>query len=195
MIDLLPALKKNAIREEYRLRVFVVSLAVSSLVLILTISAVLPTYFFTLSRYGAFLAESQSDETQSRISQMKEMETTVRETNKKIDLLKNGTLTPRVKDVFLAILESKTEGIAITGFSYDIGGVVSKKGKEESSPSNISIQGRSSDRATLLAFKDALSQRTRFSTVDLPVSSLVKDTNLSFSINISMAPNVPATTK
>jgi hypothetical protein len=189
MIDLLPASAKNAIRKEYKLRVFTVCLAMLSLVLMALVFSFLPTYLFTLSRYGAFLAESQSDETQSRISQVKEMETTVLDTNKKIDLLRSGASAPHVKDIFLEILESKTIGVAITGLSYDAGGAVSKRGKEETITSpTIGIQGRSSDRAELLAFKGALAQKKEFGLVDLPIASLVKDTDLSFSINISMLP-------
>lgn len=189
MIDLLPASAKNAIRKEYNLRVFTVCLAMLSLVLMAMVFSFLPTYLFTLSRYGAFLAESQSDETQSRISQVKEMETTVLDTNKKIDLLRSGASALHVKDIFLEILESKTTGVTITGLSYDAGGTVSKKGKEETiTPPTIGIQGRSSDRAELLAFKDALAQKKEFGLVDLPIASLVKDTDLGFSINISMVP-------
>lgn len=189
MIDLLPASSKSAIRKEYTLRVFTVCLAMLSLVLMAMVFSFLPTYLFTLSRYEAFWAESQSDETQSRISQVKEMETTVLDTNKKIDLLRSGASARHVKDIFLEILESKTIGVAITGLSYDAGGAVSKKGKEEIiTPPTIGIQGRSSDRAELLAFKDALAQKKEFGLVDLPIASLVKDTDLSFSINISMVP-------
>lgn len=189
MINLLPKPEKDSIRKEYRLRVAVVSFAILSLALVLAVFSFLPTYLFTLSRYQAFLTESQSDETQSRISQVKGMEATVRNVNSKIDLLKSAANTPMVKDIFLEILESKTSGITITELSYDFGGVTSKKGKETAvSPSNISVTGMSSDRAALLAFKDALSQKKEFKTVDLPISSLVKDTDLSFSINLAMSP-------
>lgn len=196
MIDLLPTTEKNAIRQEYRLRVFAVCLGMLFLTLATAVFSFLPTYLFTLSRYETFLTESQSDETQSRISQAKEKETTVQDTNKKIDLLKSGVSSPYVKDIFLDILESKTAGVSITGLSYDSGGAVSKKGKDEAvSPPTIGIQGKSSDRGALLAFKDALSRKKEFSSIDLPISSLVKDTELSFSINISIISGVPAKTK
>lgn len=192
MIDLLPASEKHAIRKEYHLRVLVVCFAMFSSVLAAMVISFFPTYLFTLSRYGAFLAESQSDEAQNRISQVKEMETTVRETNKKIDLLKSGASVPQVKDIFLEILESESQGVSITALSYDFGGVVSKKGKDNTTtPSSVSIQGKSSDRAPLLAFKDALVQKKEFGSVDLPISSLVKDTDLSFSINLILAPAAP----
>lgn len=196
MIDLLPTAEKNAIRKEYRLRVFAVCLGMLFLALAAAVFSFLPTYLFTLFRYESFLTESESDETQSRISQAKEKETTVRDTNKKIDLLKSGASSPHVKDIFLEILESKTAGVAITGLSYDHGGVLSKKGKDEAvSPPTIGIQGKSSDRTALLAFRDALAQKKEFNSVDLPISSLVKDTELSFSINISMTSGAPAKTK
>jgi hypothetical protein len=189
MIDLLPKPKKNEIRQEYRLRVFVVCLAALSFVLIVVVASSLPTYLFVNSRYQAFLAESQSDETQNRISQVKEIETVVQETNKKIDQIKSGTSVFRVKDLFREILESRNEGIVITRLSYDFGAVPGKKGGESTANiSSVSVEGKSSDRANLLSFRDALTQKKEFTTVDLPISSLVKETDLSFSINIKLAP-------
>lgn len=191
MIDLLPTSEKIAIRKEYHLRVLTVCFATLSLVLLVLVASFLPTYLYTLSRYEAFLTESESDETQSRISQMKEMETTVGDTNKKIEALKGGAATMRVKDVVFEILESKSHGLVVTAISYDFGGNVSKKGKEDIiNPATININGKASDRATLLAFKDALSQKKEFGTIDLPISNLVKDTDISFSINLSVAPGV-----
>jgi hypothetical protein len=188
MIDLLPIPEKNAIRKEYHLRVFVVSLAMFSSVLAASVLSFLPTYLFTISRYGAFLSELQSDETQGRISQVKEMEMTVRETNKKIDLLKSGESASNVSSILLGILENKPRGVTITALSYNLGESIVKKGKESATPTAVGITGKSANRASLLAFKDALAQKKEFITVDLPISSLVKDTDLSFSITISMAP-------
>lgn len=188
MINLLPISEKNVIRKEYRLRVLVVTLAMLSSVLAASVLSFLPTYLFTISRYGSFLSELQSDETQGRISQVKEMEMTVRETNKKVDLLKIGESVPHVGSILLGILENKPRGVTITAFSYSFGESIIKKGKESTTPTVIGITGKSVNRASLLAFKDALAQKKQFTTVDLPISSLVKDTDLSFSISISMAP-------
>jgi hypothetical protein len=192
MINLLPTDEKKAIRTEYYWRVLTVCSAMFFLVLLVMVFSFLPTYFFTISRYGAFLSESQSDEIQSQISQVKEMDMAIQETNRKIDLLKNGASSSRVKDVFWEILQSKNKGVALTAFSYDSGSLVSKNGNNGVvSPANIQLQGVSSDRESLLAFKDALAQKKEFKTIDLPLSSLVKDTNLSFSINISLASIAP----
>lgn len=194
MIDLLPTSEKSAIRKEYRLRVLTVSLGLLSSVFAAMVISLLPTYLLTVSRYDAFLAESQSDETQSRISQVKDMELMVRDTNKKIDILKEGTAVIRVQDIVGEILESKGAGLTITSLAYDSGGVTSKRGKEDIvTPPTLVIQGSASDRAALLSFKETLSQKKEFGAVDLPISSLVKETNLSFSINISMAPAVQKT--
>jgi hypothetical protein len=192
MIDLLPAPEKNAIRKEYRLRVFTVCFAMLSLVFTIMIISFLPTHLFVISRYEAFLTESESDETQSQLSLVKDRETTVRDTNKKIEILKIGAGTARATDIILNILASKSNGVVITGLTYDFGGVISKKaGVETSSPPSVGITGRSADRAALLAFRDALARRKEFGAVDLPISSLVKDTDLTFSLNLVLTPAAP----
>lgn len=197
MIDLLPASGKKEIRKEYHLRVFTVCLAMLSLTLSAMVLSFLPTYLFTISRYEAFLSESQSDAAQNRLSQVKEMETVVRDTNKKIDVLKTGAGTYRVKDIFLEVLENKSQGVAITSLSYDSGDSVAPKKGKENVPSQaiVSVQGIASDRTALLGFKDALSQKKEFGTIDLPISSLVKDTDLSFSINLNLVPAPAEKTK
>ncbi|MBI2120031.1 MAG: hypothetical protein HYT94_00205 [Parcubacteria group bacterium] len=195
MIDFLPVSEKQALRKEYRLRVFTVCLGMCSVVLVLSILSYLPTYFAVSSQYTESLISSQSPETKDRLSQVKEVEMAVSETNKKIDTLLGGVPTPLVKDIFLDVLQSRPLGVVITHLSYDRGGVVSKKGQNETVSSNIILEGRSLDRKTLLLFKEQLAQKKKFSTIDLPLSSLVKETDLGFTIKLSLAENVPAASK
>lgn len=194
MIDFLPASEKYTLRKEYRLRVFSVFLGMVSMVLTLLILSYVPTYVAVSSQYNDSLAVSQSPEATERMSQIKEVETVIVETNKKIDiLLGGGSPSLSVSPVFLGVLDSRIPGISVTHLSYTQGGVVSRKGKEEKLPSLFTLDGRSVDRKTLLAFKDNLAQKKEFSTIDLPISSLVKETDLTFSIKISLATGTPHT--
>jgi hypothetical protein len=189
-MNLLSPQEKNALRKEYRLRFFVVFFLMSFFILLAAIVTFLPTYFFTVSRYDLFFTESQSDEIQNRLSRAKEAEKTILETNKKIILLKSDASVPRVKDIFFEISQSKNSGIVITSLSYENnGGAVTKKGKDPVL-AKVNIRGRSSTRETLLAFKDALTQNKQFSNIDLPISSLVKESDIDFSINTTVNPAV-----
>lgn len=187
MINILPKSEKDAIRKEYHLRVFVVGFAMLSSVFVTAMFAFLPTYFFTTSRYGTFLAQSQSNQANDHLIQVKELEAVVQETNDKIKTLQGSTSILSMRDVFSDIINSKPPGITLTRLSYDFGMSVSKKEEKGKNIENIVLQGKSSDRATLLAFRDALAQKKEFSTIDLPLSVLIKDTDFVFSINIPLS--------
>lgn len=190
MIDFLPTPEKRMFRKEYHLRVLSVFLCMTAFVFILAILSYLPTYFITNSRYNESMLTSQSPETKDKMSQAKEVEAAVTETNKKIATLLADVSTVPLKDVFFDALQNRPPGIILVRLSYDQGGVASKKGKEEVLPPVLVLEGTSPDRQALLLFKDNLSRKKEFSAVDLPLSSLVKETNLTFSIRVTLSSNV-----
>ncbi len=181
MINLLPITEKQKIRETYRFLVLSMYLIVLSLVLLVAILSFLPSFFITDSKYQKILAESQTKEAIIKQSQEQEIKKIITDTNAKIVLLKSTT-TPSSSNLFYKILESRPVGVYITNFSYD----TTKKGN--SSFSSITMQGTAENRTKLLSFVEVLSKENSFSSVDLPISNLISDTNVSYTLNIAVAP-------
>ncbi|MFA5831540.1 MAG: hypothetical protein WC878_06970 [Candidatus Paceibacterota bacterium] len=186
MINLLTATEKQKIRKEYHLLVFSMCVPTLFFVLLIAILSFLPSFFLTTTNYRTLYAESQSTEVVTKQSQEQEMKKTVSDTNAKIALLKKQDTAGDVQGLFREILESRPYGVYITSFSYGAAAAVREKQSADTSP-NIIVRGKAENRADLLSFADVLRKKKSFSSVDLPISSLISGTNLSYVLNIVVA--------
>jgi hypothetical protein len=187
MINLLTTTEKQKIRKEYHLLVFSLCIPALFVILLIAIASFLPSFFLTSSNYQTLFAESQSTEVVTKQSQEQEMKKIVSDTNAKIALLKKKDTEGSVRDIFREILESRPSGVYITSFSYSAEPSARGKQTEGVSPSVV-VQGKAENRAGLLSFVDILKRKKGFSSVDLPISSLISGTNLSYTLNIAITP-------
>jgi len=169
-------------RKAYQMILRSVFLAALSFVLLIAIISFLPNFFIADSKYQKILAESQTKEAVIKQSKEGEMKKLVSDTNAKL-LLLHATSTPSAPKLFREILESRPAGVYITSFSYDI---IPKKGSATSP--GITISGTAEDRTELLSFVESLNKDKSFSSVDLPISNLISDTNVPYTINIIVVP-------
>ena len=183
MINLLSADEKQKLRERYHFLVLSVCLPALSVILLAAILSFLPTFFLADSNYRSILTESQSKAAVSKQSEEQGMKKVVSDANAKIDLLKMTDDARNAEYFFQEILKSRPSGVYITNFSYD----GNLKTSDSKYGTGIIVQGNADNRTGLLAFVDALKSKKDFSTVDLPISSLITDTNLSYSLNIAVA--------
>ncbi len=84
-----------------------------------------------------------------------------------------------VTELFEQIEKKLPQGVSISGFLYE------RSRDLKTDKSDISIGGNSATRESLNEFVHRLRDDTRFSVVDLPISDLVKDKNLTFTIKAS----------
>lgn len=181
MLNILPIQEKKKIITEYRLRLGVVS--VFALVILILASLVLltPSYLLAVSKYNSVsaalaLRESKQDSS----GQEKDIDTQVRDINKKINLFLSEPLGDRLSppDAFLKIISMKSPAIKILGFFYD------STGRQE----RIVVTGVAADRDGLAQLAETLKKDKTFASVELPVSSYVKSNNIDFSIVLTRAP-------
>lgn len=169
-------------RKAYQIILLSVFLTALSLVLFVAIISFLPNFFIADSKYQKILAESQTKEVMIKQSKEGEMKKIVSDTNAKL-LLLHATSTPSAPKLFREILESRPSGVFITSFSYDF---IAKKGS--AAFPGITVSGTAENRSELLSFVESLNKNKSFSSVDLPISNLISDTNVSYTLNITVAP-------
>ncbi len=87
-----------------------------------------------------------------------------------------GDKTKQPQELINKIESRKVGGISIN--YYDI----------NFDKSVVSVRGRASDRGTLFAFKQSLEEDADFSEIDLPVSSLVNQTDIEFDLSFGYLP-------
>lgn len=191
MINLLPVTEKQKIKKIYHMRVLSVCLALASILLVVSVIAFVPSYFTAVTKYegiAAALDLSRNDSLPSR----DDLKGIVKKANEKVSILQNTDAShPPVSDVFREIISAKG-GVRLTGFSFGATAASPKGKKTEGAPSSefhITVHGISKERDDLLAFIKALESNALFESVDFPISNFVKEKDLEFSINITLAPN------
>jgi Tfp pilus assembly protein PilN len=176
MINLLPEQQKRELSREYRRRLLVV--AVAFCVGVITIAAVLliPSYLFSLYQEqgasAATAAANRSTDGQSTqlLSQVAALRTT-------IAVLDADSSAKKVQPTVLiaTIIKDLPAGDAINSFGIDAGG----------GNLVINLAGVAMTRESLEAFTDALKGESAIASVDLPISNLAADTDVSFNIVVT----------
>jgi len=173
MMNFLPEEDKIKIKKEYLRRLFMIwgiffFLAVSAGIVLL-----LPAFLFLRGQEDGL--ERQLIVFGERISRsgVKDIVPLAEDLNGKISVLASGQgAVKKESDVVKNILEGKTKGIKINNLSFN--------GKI------FSIKGISENRTDLLVFVASLKNNKGFKQVESPVSNLVKEKNIEFTINISL---------
>ncbi len=173
MANLLPLKERKHFEREYLLRLVILVLLFFLLSTIFGVILLLPSYFVsslkeeTITRQSELLdkaIESRGQNTsvasftatKNKIQQLTEVQKQVPQTELIHTVVKN--LSPQV---------------TVDAFYYTNG-----------SASQLRITGRSDSRVGLIEFADRLRAESLFNSVDLPVSSLARDSNIVFSITL-----------
>ncbi len=172
MINLIPPRARSMIVKEYWLRVLAVWLFLLGTGCLLVASLLLPTYMLLRNdlvslrdQVAANAAETANFDTSSAAlsTAMKEAEL----------LGAMGTTSSYTKDV--ARLTSIAGGeVVVRSFSF----------ARVEQTTTITITGVASTRASLATFRDAIEADANFTDAVLPISSLIKDKNLDFTMTL-----------
>ena len=179
MFNLLQDNLKEKIKADYKFRrlsvflSFIIFLQVSFLIFLL------PSWIISLFREREAISQIEKMN-QSLLSQNKDsVASIITGTNAKLNIINNILNYPEVIPIVNVILSNKTSSIYLNGLTYT---------STNASTSVLTIQGISLTRESLVSFVKNLEKSGAFKVVDLPVSNLAKDKNISFSINLSVAP-------
>lgn len=170
MINLLPPTAKRAWMWERRLRLFVTFCLLASFVSLTALMASLPTGEL-LKRHGQSLAadEGLAKEVQARA---REVEKDLRSTRALIEHL-SKPIEQKQYSVMVAKMDDLAgEDAVLTRFNFD--------DKKE-----LELNGIATTRASLSAFRARLENHESVKAVELPLSNLVKDAEVPFSLTVT----------
>lgn len=174
MINLLLPTEKTLARNEYRLRVVPVVLAAFFFVMVIALASIFPSYVVVLARKSVLENEAKISADALKDDE-KDSGITPEEMNKEIDILNDRSDETHAANVFAEIVSLAPGDVSISGMKY-IGGSVPK----------VTIVGTAGKRSSLLLFSDTLKKKTFFSGINLPLSSLINEENLFFTINFEV---------
>jgi len=178
MANLLPLIEKRRIKREYKVRIGIVSLLLLSVLTIIAIVSLIPLHVSSSSELNDIIRqmETEKKETPNIIEEQNPIKIT-QDVNAKLAVLrKKDSALLLSSDLIAVIVGHKPNDIKINAMFYDRGLMDGK----------VSINGVAKDRETLLSFLKSLEVEKIFTKVDLPISSFVEESNIEFSIRITM---------
>jgi hypothetical protein len=184
MFNVLPDNLKKLLVQEYYVRVAIVTC------ILLLIAQGCVVIFLSPALFAGSIKKDQLTQQVSSIQQASSGHTgtvsnTITSTNRLLYVINSSLLYPSAKQFLDAILSNRAAGIEMTEFTYNT---------TDATDATISFSGVASTRNTLVSFVQALQNSHLFGSVNLPVSDLAHDTNITFILNISVTTPQPAST-
>lgn len=176
IINVLPPEEKKYLNRKYWIRLVTVFLDMFSLVAVLSIVLLFPSYLFSTTKED--LAENELkffNLANPEITTLN-LDKKINEINNKLVLLsKKGFNTNVSEDIFGELLKNKPEGITFSQILFN---------KRTDGTKVLDVYGVATDRIVLRNFKTTLDENKKYKEVILPISDFLEKTNLNFTISI-----------
>lgn len=178
MINLLPKTEKENLKKGLKLRFIIVALSLLSALFLIGFFMFLPSYFLAsgyLSKIipGNYFLESKDDNSIEEILNLPV------EISSKLSFFQSNIDNISVADYFSKIVDYLPEKVQLNSVSFS-----KNKNYKEKNGVVILISGVAANRDSLVSFSTLLKESNSFSDVEVPVSSLTRDKNLPFFMNI-----------
>lgn len=179
LTNLLPAERQHSISRDYVLRIIVVSAWLLTAITGIAAMLLLPSYVFLSSSSGA--KEMRLANIKSTISSADEVEFATRLTKLSNNMailtdLTNASSASTVTRTMLAVARS---GIILSGLNYTPA--------TTKNPGKLILSGTAETRAALRNYQLALESVPIVRSAALPISAYAKDTDVTFTITVSLA--------
>ena len=190
MINLLPETEKSLIQKEYHLRLIGLWLVFAFVATLVCLVLLTPSYILS---YYQNTAELRAAATAAGNTQGPNALAVLTSTNALVSVLAPATAagtTTSPSDIIDLIVGDRGAN-TISSFSYsENAGGASGGSSAATAPTvtapTITIQGIAKDRDSLLSMNQALQGESVFASVNLPISDLALDTNIPFSMTITV---------
>jgi Tfp pilus assembly protein PilN len=178
MINLIPNQEKKKMMRGFYYRLATLFLAMLVVCSLVAIVAILPSYFFSISKNNIAQEKLRIQKREVMPSFDQETLAVIKDLNNKLALVEKAEQNKfNVSEkVINAVILKKIDSVKITEISYsnDV-----DKGK------SISLQGTAPSREILLLFRRALEDDPLFKNVNLPISNFVKGSNIQFYLTLT----------
>lgn len=179
MINLIPPQAKRLITREYWSRVVVVWLFLLSGSLVLCAVMLTPAYVLVTSQLQAFALTNNVPVEDMQTFQ--DIKTDVETANAAARLLTTDVITRDSHELVSAIEELSPITITFVGFDAK---------RDRSGFTNVTMRGFARDRASLVAYQEAVIAHEFFETAELPLSNFAEREDISFVMSITVAEDI-----
>lgn len=179
MINLLSDTEKELLRREYARRRMVASLVLASITLLAGALLLVPPYYAAHGKYRSYAERTAGFGSDSAPTSTAAILATVRGVKDRLSLVKKA-VPANVDDILAAVVEKKDKRVMIRSFLYE------SKQSDKGTAAVVTLGGTADTRDALIAYVNRLKQVERFAQVYSPISNLVKDKNIDYTIQISL---------
>jgi hypothetical protein len=173
MINLIPPTAKKSLKFEYWTRVVSVWLFVWSVALVIGASLLLPTYVLIGSQVDVY-TESAA-QASKKVNTYENVSKTLVQSSQQARFVLNEAGLPEVSN-YVDLLKS------LEGGDIVISRVSIRRGEAGLQP--IAVSGEANSRQALASFRDRLVAEPAVQEVDLPISNLAQDREISFNLTV-----------
>jgi len=178
--NLLPPERQRALSRNYFLRLTVVMVLIASTLSLVSMALLIPTYVFLTGSANTKKAHLASID--STLSSSEEVSFSGRLTvlGRNVAVLSTLAHTPSPSSIIRKTLTISHSGIALTGFVYTPA--------EGARPGTLDVSGSAETRTALRNYQLALQGALFVRSAELPVSAYAEDSNIAFTIRVTLAP-------
>ena len=174
-LNLLPEKYAAEVRHEKLIRFFSLLFTSTAAIVLIVLTLLLPSYFSLIYEKdgidGQIAAARQSVESK----RAQEAENAIKTLNTELEQVAHYPSTP-LTAYLKTIAEDTPAGITLTALSYS------------KSHGRFDIDGHANRRDDLLAFVSRLKNETTFSSIDSPITNLLKETDAKFHLSLTKNP-------
>jgi len=179
MINLIPPAAKKIMVREYWTRVLSVWLILFGTACVIITCLLLPTYL--LINIKTSVLKEQATSATEKMASYDISATELQIANRQAQILLQPSEGPLFTDFVTDFKDKSGIGITISDYKFT----------RTKTAGSITLSGLANTRQDLADFRDRLEEDERFFKVDLPISNLIKDSNLLFSMTLTLATSTP----
>jgi hypothetical protein len=180
LTNLLPPMRRRALRYDYFIRLSVIGMILLTSLLLASSVLLLPTYVFLIESARAEKTHLASIESTSSSFDEAALSAQLAALSKSAATLSALAGARSVSATMSAFLAISRPGITLSGFVYS-----PPTGKN---PSTLAISGIAATREALRSYQLALEGAPLARSANLPVSAYAKDTDITFTITVTLSP-------
>ena len=172
MVNVLPPKQKRTLKTNYYVRLFVVACFGASAAVLIGALLLVPSYFASRAQADAFERFRDALEGSVGLKDREFLTSSMAMLEERVRLTEGYSANSFTVDFFESLLSEEVSGISIRNISFN----------REGTRAAISLSGVADSRASLLEFAEVLRTNPQFSDVDLPVSQLVAEEDVGFTV-------------
>jgi hypothetical protein len=183
MTNILPQEYKRSIKKEYRLRLLTTSMVLLGFLVLGSAVLLIPSYLMSNAVEKTLEGEIVSAESSGASSERTTITEPLYRTKRELEYLALEGRSRSFEETVRTIVSIAPAGVSITRIALEEGDAA------------VRLSGIAATRGDLLLFNDRIEEEEVFSDVELPVSSLAKGVDISFSMELSLASTTPQTSQ